>query len=82
MGSEVFVHFSVEGRPVKDEQVVEAIAEEAVEAIAERARHEGIPFVARVERLTNAREGEPLDLVVDVEQLHFFDPETGSGIYS
>src|SRR5712692_7492179 len=82
MGSEVFVHFSVKGRPVQAEQVVEAIAEEAVEAIADRARHEGIPFVARVERLTNAREGEPLDLVVDVEQLHFFDPETGSGIYS
>jgi multiple sugar transport system ATP-binding protein len=82
MGSEVFVHFSVKGRPVQAQQVVEALAEEAVEAIAERARHEGIPFVARVERLTNAREGEPLDLVVDVEQLHFFDPETGSGIYS
>jgi hypothetical protein len=28
-----------------------------------------------------ARNGEPLELVVDTERLHFFDPDDGSGIY-
>jgi hypothetical protein len=25
--------------------------------------------------------GQPIELVVDVHRLHFFDPETGRGIY-
>jgi hypothetical protein len=31
---------------------------------------------------SRAREGEPVDLVVDTSHLRFFDPETGSGIYA
>ena len=81
MGSEVFVHFSVKGDPVRATEVVEALEHEEFEALKERARTSGVPFVARVERLTKAREGERLDLVVDVQHLHFFDPETGLGIY-
>ncbi len=81
MGSEVFVHFSVDAAPVRATEVVEALEHEELQAIAERARREGVPFIARVERLTRVREGEPLELVVDVEHLHFFDPETGLGIY-
>jgi multiple sugar transport system ATP-binding protein len=82
MGSEVFVHFGVQADPVRSEQLAEALEEEAAaEAIAEQSRRAGIPFIARVERTTRAREGEPIDLVVDVNHLHFFDPETGEGIY-
>jgi multiple sugar transport system ATP-binding protein len=81
MGSEVFVHFGIHAQPVQTQEVAEALAEEAVEAIAERSRRRGVPFIARVDRLTRAREGEPLELVVDAQHLHFFDPETGLGIY-
>ena len=82
MGSEVFVHFGVQAEPVGSEELAEVLEEEsAAEAIAERARRTGIPFIARVERTTRAREAEPIDLVVDVQHLHFFDPETGQGIY-
>jgi multiple sugar transport system ATP-binding protein len=81
MGAEVFVHFSVHADPVRTEEVVEALEEEAVEAIEERARRKGVPFIARVERTTGAKEGEPIDLVVDTAHLHFFDPESGLGIY-
>jgi multiple sugar transport system ATP-binding protein len=81
MGSEVYLHFSVHGRPVTSKEVEEVATTEVVEAIEERARRDGIPFVARVDRRTPAREGEPIELVVDTPRLHFFDPETGLGIY-
>jgi multiple sugar transport system ATP-binding protein len=81
MGAEVLAHFGVQGRPVGTEQVAEALEESAVEAIAERSRRTGVPFVARLDRLTRAREGEPLELVVDAKRLHFFDPDTGGAIY-
>jgi multiple sugar transport system ATP-binding protein len=38
-------------------------------------------FVARLNPRTTAREGEPIELVIDVGRLHFFDPDTGLGIY-
>ena len=82
MGSEVYLHFSVHAQPVEATEVVEALEHEEFQAIEERARHEGIPFIARVERQTRAREGEPARLLVDVEQLYFFDPETAAGIYA
>ena len=81
MGAEVLVHFGVQAEPVGTREVAEALEEEAVEAIAERSRRGGVPFIARLDRLTRAREGRPLELVADVGHLHFFDPETGLGIY-
>jgi len=81
MGAEVLVHFGVHAEPVVGQEVAEALEEEAVEAIAERSRRRGVPFVARLERATRTREGEPLEIAVTTENLHFFDPETGAAIY-
>jgi multiple sugar transport system ATP-binding protein len=81
MGSEVFVHFGSGGRPVRGEDVAAAIGEEAIEATEQQARGKGSLFVARVGRESRAREGEQLDLLVTTSRLHFFDPETGRGIY-
>jgi len=81
MGSEVFVHFGSGGRPVRGEDVAAAIGEEAIEATEQQARGKGSLFVARVGRTSRAREGEQLDLLVTTSRLHFFDPETGLGIY-
>jgi multiple sugar transport system ATP-binding protein len=86
MGSEVIIHFNVPGEPVTSKEVVEALVADAPEdqetrLAAERARGRGISFVARLERVTEAREREPLVLAVDVKRLHFFDPETGLGLY-
>jgi multiple sugar transport system ATP-binding protein len=81
MGSEVFAHFAVDAQPVDTQEVLEAMEEEDVpEAVRERMRR-GVPFIARLERGTAAKEGAPLELVVDTRRLHFFDPETGLGIY-
>ena len=81
MGSEVFVHFAIDAEPVETQEVLEAMEEEDVpEAVRERMRR-GVPFIARLERGTAAKENEQLELVVDTPRLHFFDPETGAGIY-
>ena len=80
MGSEVFIHFGVDAEPVDSEEVLEAVEEEDRRLVRERMRGRR-PFIARLERGTRAREGDPLDLAVDTRQLHFFDPETGAGIY-
>jgi multiple sugar transport system ATP-binding protein len=81
MGAEVYVHFRVDAEPVETEEVLEAMEEEDVPgAVRERMRG-GVPFIARLERGTGAREGDRLEIAVDTARLHFFDPETGAGIY-
>jgi multiple sugar transport system ATP-binding protein len=75
MGSEVFVHFGVGGKPVVGEDVRAAVGEDAADV-------KRSAWVARVDRETGADEQRPIDLAVDANRLHFFDPETGDAIYS
>jgi multiple sugar transport system ATP-binding protein len=81
MGAEVFAHFRVDAEAVETQEVLEAMEEEDVPgAVRERMRG-GVPFIARLERGTRAREGDRLDVAVDTQRLHFFDPATGTAIY-
>src|SRR5439155_4208502 len=80
LGSEVFVHFGVGAPAVRGEDVQAALGEEALEATSEQARRKGSLFTARVSRESRAREGEPLELAVNTERLHFFEIETGGAI--
>jgi multiple sugar transport system ATP-binding protein len=82
MGSEVFVHFDVGGRPVLGEDVRAAVGEEAAEVAAATTESKGNVWIARLDRDTGAREKETIELVVDTGRLHFFDPETGNAIYA
>ena len=81
MGSEVFVHFGTGGRPVRGADVAAAVGKEAIEATQVHTKEKGSLFVARLDRHTRAKEGEKIELAVDTERLHFFDPDTGRGIY-
>jgi multiple sugar transport system ATP-binding protein len=81
MGSEVFVHFGAGGRPVRGKDVAAAIGDEAIEATEQQTKGKGSLFVARVGRDSNAREGQRVELLVATSHLHFFDPDTGHGIY-
>jgi multiple sugar transport system ATP-binding protein len=84
LGSEVLVHFTVKGRLAMTEDVKELavdVGAEALDELEEQAREEKTVFVARLNPRTGARVGEPIELVVDTRSLHFFDPESGQGIY-
>ena len=41
----------------------------------------GATMVGRFGARSKARKGEPIKVAVDTRALHFFDPETGLGIY-
>ena len=87
MGSEVYVHFNVPGEPVTTKEVLEAHVVESPEdaetrMAAQHASGSGVRFVARLDRMTRAREREPLELVVDLDRVHLFDPESGLRIGS
>ena len=79
MGSEVYLHFTVDAPPVLAKEVAEAMEAEAVGAAS--AQIQGTPFIARVDRATRAREGAPVQLSVATARLQFFDLETGRGIW-
>jgi multiple sugar transport system ATP-binding protein len=81
LGSEVLIHFGIGAPPVRGEDVAAAVGAEAIEATAVQAREKGNVFVARIDRETGAGEREPIELAVNTKRLHFFDPETGKGIY-
>jgi multiple sugar transport system ATP-binding protein len=76
MGSEVYVHFALGVPPVHRTEVAEARApeENPHERVAARSAS---PFVARLARETQAREGAPLELAADIDRLYFFDVDSG-----
>jgi len=81
MGSEIFLHFSIDAPHVATEDVKDAVeADEAVAALEQQAARAGTPFVARVGRESSAREGDRIEMAVDTRMLHFFDLETGAAI--
>jgi multiple sugar transport system ATP-binding protein len=81
LGSEVYLHFSIAAEPVTSGGVEAALEHEGLEVIEARAAASGTPFVARVDRASRAREGDTVELAVDTSRLHFFDLDTGLGVY-
>ena len=84
LGSDVVVHFKVKAPIVVTEDVKELandVGQEALDAVEQEAAQGESTFVARLNPRTKATQGEPIELVIDVGRLHFFDPDTGLGIY-
>jgi multiple sugar transport system ATP-binding protein len=84
LGSEVLIHFTVDAPIVLTEDTRELavdVGAEALEDLEERAQEATSVFVAALNPRTGAREGHRLELFVDTKRLHFFDAETGLGIY-
>jgi multiple sugar transport system ATP-binding protein len=90
LGAEVLVHFTVDAPPVLTDDTRELVGEQSgpmaqasvIVQDLERALETGTStFVARLDPRTHAAERQPLELAVDTARLHFFDPQTGLGIY-
>src|SRR5256885_14004778 len=75
LGSEVIAHFP------RGEVVATAAAEVPSDAPSvEAAPASGAVLTARLSPRSGARTGQPLRVVIDLERLHFFDPETDQAI--
>ncbi len=82
LGSEIMVHFTIEARPALTEDVRE-LAED-MDAVAVQGLDEAsaeTTMVGRFGARSRVRVGHPAEVAVDTRSLHFFDPETGLGIY-
>jgi multiple sugar transport system ATP-binding protein len=90
LGSEVLVHFLVDAPPVLTEDTRELVGEQSgpmaqasviVQELEKAVETGTSTFVARLDPRTRAAERQPLELAVDTARLHFFDPQSGLGIY-
>ena len=80
LGSDVVVHFTLDASPAVTEDVKELAADVGADAEPE-AGSETASVVARLNPRTHVTHGDRIDLVVDTHRLHFFDVDTGAGIY-
>jgi multiple sugar transport system ATP-binding protein len=80
LGSDVVVHFPIDASPAITEHIME-LASDIDEAVASPAEAATANIVARLNPRTQAQPGDRIDLVVDTHRLHFFDTDTGAGIY-
>ncbi len=80
LGSEIVAHIAIEAKPALTEDVRE-LAQDIGEDIDKEAEEGKATLVGRVNARSSLNIGDTAELTVDTGALHFFDPETGAGIY-
>jgi multiple sugar transport system ATP-binding protein len=84
LGADVLVHFGVKAPPVMTEDARELagdVGQELLQTVEQLSREGQSTWLARLNPRTNAQEGGEVELAVDVNRFHFFDPESGLGVY-
>lgn len=76
LGSDVYVYFTAEGGPVTTTELEELAKDSGLRDTGAEAGQ----IVARLDAATRAREGQPLELQVDMTKAHVFDPATGTNL--
>jgi multiple sugar transport system ATP-binding protein len=80
LGSELVVHFVVQhARPAMTEDVAELARDAGTQDLASADEH--ATFVGRFDARADIAQGRMIEVAVDTRALHFFDLETGLGIY-
>jgi multiple sugar transport system ATP-binding protein len=84
LGSELIVHFTVKGKPAITEDVRELAADVGEDVSAQEAGREQqqATLVGRFGARAQVKEGETAEVAVDTRSLHFFDAQSGLGIYN
>jgi multiple sugar transport system ATP-binding protein len=83
MGSDVYLHFTLDAPPVLTEDTRELasdIDEKALQDLKAQANANRLSFIARTDPETTAQAGQRREIVVDTRKLYFFDPDTGGAI--
>jgi multiple sugar transport system ATP-binding protein len=82
LGSEIMVHFDVDAKPAMTEDVRELAQDTDAVSVREAAKGKArTTMIGRFGARSGVQEGEVAEVAVDTRSLHFFDPETGLGIY-
>jgi len=85
LGSEIVAHFTVAAKPALTEDVRELARDVGQESAVRAAEAEGADETVMVGRFgprSRIKNGDVVDVAVETGALHFFDLETGLGIYS
>jgi multiple sugar transport system ATP-binding protein len=80
LGSEIMVHLSVDARAAATDDVRE-LAEDVGVPKAGADSEANATIVGRYTPRSRVKVGDDVEAVVDTRNLHFFDPESGLGIY-
>ena len=82
LGSEIMVHFGINARHAMTDDVRELKEDVGEDRDVGALDTEGTAtLVGRFGARSRVRPGEPVEVAVDTRSLHFFDPDTGLGIY-
>jgi multiple sugar transport system ATP-binding protein len=76
LGSDAYVYFAAEGGPATTTELEELAKDSGLRDTGADTSH----LVARLDAATRAREGEPVELRVDMAKAHVFDPATGANL--
>jgi multiple sugar transport system ATP-binding protein len=76
-------HFSIDAPPAITDEVRELQEDAGTDKLGAPEQEEGgrTVMVGRFGARSKATKGETVKVAVDTRALHFFDPETGLGIY-
>jgi multiple sugar transport system ATP-binding protein len=80
LGSEIMVHLGVDAPQALTEDVRELAEDVGAEAVQALEKREAT-IVGRFSPRSRVKVGDDVEVAVDTRTLHFFDPDTGLGIY-
>jgi multiple sugar transport system ATP-binding protein len=81
LGSEIMVHFTVDAPPALTEDVRELAKDAGDERAVQEEGARETTMVGRFGARSDVSEGKTAEVAVDTRALHFFDPDSGLGIY-
>ncbi|HEX8159664.1 MAG TPA: sn-glycerol-3-phosphate ABC transporter ATP-binding protein UgpC [Solirubrobacteraceae bacterium] len=80
LGSEIMVHLDIDARAAVTDETRELARDLGLDPSARQDA--ATTIVGRFSARSRVRTGERITVVVDTGELHFFDPQTGLGIYA
>ncbi len=80
LGAETYLVFGIDAPRVDTEATRAAADAERSDTMTLLADEEGATFTARIDPRRSPRPGSPIELAVESDLAHFFDPETGDAI--